>query len=125
MKRLTIHNTHNLLGDPFAAAFLTKKLSGKFAVGEEVQLETADNQDLMYAEIQDAWTGPIAEVPALILEQSNDPLQRTFSGLYTYLTMTTGERLSMEEPITVVVMKGKESTLIRPSARQIKNVGKG
>ena len=126
MRRITIHNPSNLDTGNIAAAFLGDGFRD-LKSGEEVQLVDPADQELMFAEVLNVWAGPMTHVPALLLEMSNDPLQRTFSGLHMHLVARRGpddEIPTQESPISVLVLRPKQSTLIRPTVNQIRGMSK-
>ena len=83
MKRITIHNPCNLEGSPVSALFPGDEYKA-ITEREEVQLVDVNDQDLTYAEVLNVWVGPLAHVPAMLLEMAHDPLQRSFAGAYMH-----------------------------------------
>ncbi len=124
MKKLTIQNPASIWGQNFSAAFRGGDLSKEVIAGEEVQLVDGHSQDLAFAEVVDIWAGPLGHYPALLAEMACDPLQRTFTGLLTHLMVYRGknEVTPLTTPMTILILKAKESTIIRPTHNQIKNV---
>ncbi len=125
MKQFTIYNPAGLHGPMISAAFLGDK-AASLQPGEEIQLVGPGGQELIYAEMLDIWIGPLSAAPAILLEKSHDPLQRNFTGLHLHLLSRyagEGKGLDQATPISILVMRPKESTLIRPTNRQIDNLG--
>lgn len=121
---ITIHNPSNLDTGPIAAAFLGDDYTS-LRERQEVQLVGVNGEPLMFAEVLNVWSGQLALVPAMLLEMSNDPLQRTFSGLFMHLVArraTDETVVNQESVITVLVLRPKQSTLIRPTNNQIRKV---
>ena len=107
MKRIKLHNPTNLGGGTVSATFLGEQ-GKKLADGEEVQLVDVNDQDLMFAEIVNAWVGPLVQAPASLLEMSHDPLQRTFAGVHMHLIArrpTEETVVNQETVITILVMR--------------------
>jgi hypothetical protein len=122
MKTITIHSPGNLHG------IITTALKGDLGdlIGKEIKLVDSADQDLTYGDVKNAWVGPLAHTPAMLLEQSNDPLQRSFTGLRTHLSIFRAEGESTpdaETEITILVIECKASTLIRPTGHQIARHG--
>lgn len=124
MKRITIHNPCNLNIGPIAATLLGDDYRD-LKSGEEVQLVTPADQDLMFAEVLNVWAGPLAHAPAMLLEMSHDPLQRTFSGVHMHLVARRDKQdtnIDQETVVSILVLRPKQSTLIRPTLNDIKKV---
>jgi len=122
MKRISIHNPANLEGGIIAAVFPDAL---EIDQGEEIQLVDMNDQDLTYAEVVNAWSGPLIHIPASILEMANDPLQRTFSGVFMHLAARREKAETViddETIVTALILRPKASTLIRPTMNQIKSV---
>tara|TARA_R110000737_G_scaffold47134_7_gene67093 strand:+ start:10353 stop:10730 length:378 start_codon:yes stop_codon:yes gene_type:complete len=122
MKRITIHNPANLEGAPISAIFPGDEYKA-IVEREEVQLVDPTDQDITYAEVLNVWVGPLAHVPAMLLEMSSDPLQRTFAGAHMHLVARRPEAdkiPNQETVVSVLVLRPKASTLIRPTLNDIK-----
>jgi hypothetical protein len=120
MKKLQVHNPVNLLGNNFAAAWRGADLAKEVILGEEVQLIDPAGQDLTYANVLDIWAGPLGHYPALLAEMMHDPLQRTFTGLHTYLMLHSGgDKTPLTTPVTILILEPKLSTIIRPSSGMV------
>jgi hypothetical protein len=125
MRRITIHNPANLDIGPIAATFIGDDFR-EMKAGEEVQLVDPADQDLIFAEVLNVWAGPMSHVPALLLEMSNDPLQRTFAGVHMHLVARRGpdaEIPTQESIVSILVLRPKQSTLIRPTMNDLKRMG--
>ena len=123
MKHLILQTPDNIQKGTLASGY---RGTVELSPGDEVQLVLASKQRIAYAEIVDVWTGPLGDVPAVLLEMSQDPLQRTFTGFHTSLVMTRteeGETTEMSTPVSVVLYRPKTSTLIRPTAGQARKLG--
>jgi len=114
---IQIHNPTGLAGR--VATVLPGSMDMK--TGLEVKLVDSRDQDLAFGEVLDVWIGALASVPALALELAHDPLQRTFSGMMLHLQSRFEEGSSLKEDsrVTVLVLRVKDSTLIRPTNRDI------
>ena len=126
MENITLHNPVNLQAPAISAAFQGDKLS-KLRPGEEVKLVDSRGQELSYAEVIDIWAGPLANAPAILLEMSHDPLQRTFAGLHTHLGIYRAKGADViqhGDALTILVLRLKKSTLIRPTQNEIGRLGK-
>tara|TARA_R110002153_G_C13114245_1_gene478032 strand:+ start:237 stop:617 length:381 start_codon:yes stop_codon:yes gene_type:complete len=126
MKRITIHNPCNLEGSPVSALFPGDEYKS-ITEREEVQLVDVNDQDLTYAEVLNVWVGPLAHVPAMLLEMAHDPLQRSFAGAYMHLVArrTEEDKVPNQETIvSLLVLRPKESTLLRPTLNDIKRAGR-
>lgn len=115
MQTLTIHDLTGLKGRT-AYVYL-----GKYDLknGSEIKLVDAHGQDLCYGAVQDVWIGPLILVPALALELTGDPLQRTFAGLTAHLRARFDKPLDQQSTISVVIFDVKDSTIIRPTNHDI------
>lgn len=131
MKTYTIANPVNLVGNNVtfvvpgieAAEHLRSSEDG---TGEEIALVDRNGQDICYAEVLDKWGGPLGHAPALLLEMNQDPLQRTFTGLHTHLMLQSQVPIPADFKISIIIIRPKISTIIRPTAVDIANaVGKG
>ncbi len=119
MQTLTILNPINLEGTTFASVFKGDK-HATLQRDDEVALVDAKDQDLTYADVMDIWSGALAHVPAMLTEMSNDPLQRTFTGLYTHLNFHNKGAIDPSTVVTVLVLKPKSSSIIRPTVGSFK-----
>jgi hypothetical protein len=122
MKQILVHSPGNLHG------LITTATTGDLGelIGQEVKMIDAADQDLCFGDVKNAWVGPLAHAPAMLLEQSNDPLQRSFTGLRTHLSIFRAEGESTPDAdteITILVIECKASTLIRPTGHQIARHG--
>lgn len=75
--------------------------------GKWVELYAKDRRLGRFA-LVDRWDGPLAHVPAMMLETSYEPLARTFSGLCAYLRATAGpgeKVIGFETIVTVLTLK--------------------
>lgn len=131
MKTYTIANPVNLVGNnvtivvPGVDAAKNLK-SSEDGTGEEIALVDRNGQEICYAEVLDKWGGPLGHAPALLLEMNQDPLQRTFTGLHTHLMLQSQTPVSAADQISIIIIRPKTSTIIRPSAVDIANAtGKG
>lgn len=110
---LLFQNPNGLVG-----RFVTVRKGPKWAdrlqqVGEEVYLADAKTETPMaVAEVENVWRGPLHLVPALMLEMEHDPLCRTFSGLVACLQGIYGPPVTVEMPVSVLILRVKRSTLI-------------
>lgn len=123
MKQLIIYNPVNLSGHhTFTACFL----GSMEGVNEkdDMQLVDPNGQDLNTVTIVNNWQGQLADAPAILLEMCHDPLQRTFSGAHTHLSINSGESTKLDSQITILAMEPKMSSLIRPTMNQIRKHGK-
>jgi len=123
MKQVVIHNPLYLEGSSFAHAF-----RGLLDIrqDQEIHLVDTQGQDLMFSTVVDIWQGMLAHVPAMLLELSSDPLQRTFTGLHTHLMLhreTDGQGTPLDTEITILVMKPKKSSIVRATSRDIRRHG--
>jgi len=126
MRRITIHNPCNLDIGPISATFPGDGFRDLNA-SSEVQLVDANDQDLLFAEVLNVWSGPLAHVPAMLLEMSSDPLQRTFAGVHMHLVARREKQedvINQETVISVLVLRPKQSTLLRPTLNQIKGMAR-
>ena len=124
MKRIIIHNPCNLDVGPISATFLGGD-HRDLKFGDEVQLVDPADQDLMFAEVLNVWEGPLAHIPAMLLEASNDPLQRTFAGVHMHLVARRTEqdlKIDQETVVTTLMLRPKQSTLLRPTMNDIKRM---
>mgnify|MGYP003629899782 CR=1 FL=1 len=124
MRRITIHNPANLDVGPISATFPGGDYRD-LKMGEEVQLVDPADQDLMFAEVLNVWEGPLAHVPAMLLEMSNDPLQRTFAGVHMHLVARRAKQddtVDQETVISILMLRPKQSTLLRPTMNDIKRM---
>tara|TARA_R110002167_G_scaffold93122_1_gene249745 strand:+ start:3600 stop:3977 length:378 start_codon:yes stop_codon:yes gene_type:complete len=122
MKRLTIHNPANLQVGHISATFLGDEYR-ELKEREEVQLVDVNDQDLIFAEVLNVWSGPLSHVPALLLEMSSDPLQRTFAGLHMHLVARRSAaeiQITQESIVSVLVLGPKQSTILRPTMNDLK-----
>ena len=81
--------------------------------------------EVCLVEVLDRWGGEIAHVPAFLLEMCHDPLQRTFAGLHMHMMVyrkTENESTPMDTPLSVLIVKPKQSTLLRPTSGQIQKL---
>jgi hypothetical protein len=126
MRRIIIHNPANLDIGPISAAFIGDDYR-ELKQGEEVQLVDPADQDLIFAEVLNVWSGPMSHVPAMLLEMSNDPLQRTFGGLHMHFVArreADDDIPTQDNVISVLVLRPKQSTLIRPTMNDLKRMGR-
>lgn len=122
MRKIIVTNPVNLLGNNFTMPFRGEELAKDVKPKEEVQLVDANDQELTYAEIIDIWAGPLGHLPALLCEMMQNPLCRSFTGLHTELMMhrpTEETATPLTTPITILILRPKDSTIIRPSAGAI------
>lgn len=122
MRRITIHNPCNLQVGVISATFLGEDYRD-VQPKEEVELVDLNDQQISYAEVLNIWCGPLAHVPAMLLEMSSDPLQRTFAGVHMHLVARREEQnqvINQESMISVLVLRPKQSTLLRPTLNDIK-----
>lgn len=127
MRKIVVSNPVNLQGNSFAMAFRGAELAGEVKPGVEIQLVDAKGQDLLNVEVLDSWAGPVGNFPALLAEMMQDPLCRSFTGLFTHLMLTRtkeGETTELSTPLSILVMKPKVSSIIRPSSSQIEKIRK-
>lgn len=123
MKQIVIYNAVNLSGHhTFTAGFLGTMEN--IAEGEDVQLVDPNGQDLNTVTVINRWEGVLADAPAILLEMAHDPLQRTFTGLHTHLSINSGESAQLTDKITILAMEPRMSSLIRPSSSQIQKHGR-
>jgi len=126
MKRITIHNPANLDVGTVSATFLGDDFK-ELKEREEVQLVDPSDQDLIFAEVMNVWSGPLIHAPAALLEMSNDPLQRTFSGVHMHLLArrpTQETQVTQESAVSILVLRPKQSTLIRPTLNDMKRLSR-
>tara|TARA_R110000764_G_scaffold36736_2_gene81996 strand:+ start:26016 stop:26396 length:381 start_codon:yes stop_codon:yes gene_type:complete len=126
MRRITIHNPSNLDVGPISATFPGDSYRS-LKPSEEVQLVDTADQELMFAEVLNVWEGPLAHTPAMLLEMSHDPLQRTFAGVHMHLVARRAKQedvIDQETVVSILVLRPKQSTLIRPTLNQIKGMVK-
>tara|TARA_R110002153_G_scaffold132597_2_gene281648 strand:- start:17544 stop:17924 length:381 start_codon:yes stop_codon:yes gene_type:complete len=122
MKKLIVSNPVNLQGNSFALAFRGTEIAGELKPGVEVQLVDTNGQELLNVEVLDVWGGPTGNFPALLAEMMQDPLCRTFTGLFTHLALSRtkeSETTDMNTPLSVVIVKPKVSSIIRATSSQI------
>lgn len=122
MHQILIHSPGNLSG------IITTTQMGDLGslIGKEVKMIDGSGQDLCYGDVKNAWVGPLAHAPGMLLEQSNDPLQRSFTGLRTHLSIFRDDKANVpdaDSEITILVIECKASTLIRPTGNQIARHG--
>lgn len=121
MKQIIIYNPVNLSGHhTFTAGF--RGTMEKISEGEDVQLVDTNGQDLSTVTVINRWQGALCDAPAILLEMSHDPLQRTFTGLHTHLVVNGGEMAPLDSRITILAFEPKVSSLIRPSSSQIRKL---
>jgi hypothetical protein len=130
MRTFTITNPVNLVGNNVTFATLgieaaQELKSSEDGTGEEIQLVDRNGQEICYAEVLDMWGGPLGHVPAMLLEMNQDPLQRTFTGLHTALMLQSQNPVPPDTPISIVIIRPKVSTIIRPSVSDMAKVAKG
>lgn len=124
MKKLTIYNPVGLHGPMISACFIGDEYAA-IQLKDEVQLVSPSGQELIYAEVLDLFIGPLSNAPAILLEMTHDPLQRSFTGMHMHLLAryTNGEAIAPEAAITILVLRPKQSTLIRPTTGQVQDLG--
>tara|TARA_R110002153_G_scaffold66396_8_gene177519 strand:- start:533 stop:913 length:381 start_codon:yes stop_codon:yes gene_type:complete len=126
MRRIPIHNPCNLEGAPISAIFPGDEYKA-ITEREEVQLVDPADQDLTYAEVLNVWVGPLAHVPAMLLEMAHDPLQRSFAGAFMHLVARRATQetvINQETVVSLLVLRPKASTLIRPTLNDIKRASR-
>ncbi len=129
MRTFTIANPVNLVGNNVTISVMGIKTAKEVRTseagpGEEIQLVDSNGQEICYAEVLDKWGGPLGYAPAMLLEMNQDPLQRTFTGLHTALMLVSQEPVLTMAEITILVIRPKVSTILRPTGKQIKNMTK-
>ncbi len=129
MKQYTIANPVNLVGNNVTIVVpginAAKNLrSSEDGTGEEISLVDRNGQDICYAEVLDKWGGPLGHAPALLLEMNQDPLQRTFTGLHTHLMLQSQVPVPADTQISIIIIRPKISTIIRPSAAEVAKGGR-
>lgn len=79
---------------------------------EVILADTKTETPLAVAEVENVWRGPLHLLPALMLEMEHDPLCRTFSGLVACLQGTYGPPITVEMPVTAIVLRVKRTSMI-------------
>jgi len=78
-----------------------------------VHLVDGDGHLLATARVADCWRGDLAAVPAAILEMEQEPLARTYSGLFTHLQVRNPSLTVVPgTPVTAVIFND-----VRPHQR--------
>jgi len=128
MRTFTINNPVNLVGNNVTlvvSGIETAKevKTSEGGPGEEIKLVDRNGQDITFAEVLDKWGGPLGHVPALLLEMCHDPLQRSFTGLHTALMIESKEPVPAMTDVSVLVIRPKVSTILRPTVAEVRNAG--
>lgn len=119
---ITIANPTNLTGT-IAATFRGDD-HANLKIGAEVKLVDQKGQDLCFADVLNVWAGNFQVMPAAILELAHEPIQRTFAGFQAHLTRDPADGpLTPDVSATALILKIKESTLLRPTNGQIAKLG--
>lgn len=122
MKTITIPSPTNLVGT--TAATFRGADHADLNIGDEVKLVDNRGQDLCFAEILNVWAGNFQNIPAAILEMVHEPIQRTFAGFQAHLTRYPEDgSLTPDTTAVALILKIKDSTLLRPTNAQIQKHG--
>ena len=127
MRTYTIANPVNLVGNNVTITVVGIKAAEEIKTseagpGEEIQLVDRNGQEICYAEVLDKWGGALGHVPALLLEMNQDPLQRSFTGLHTHLMLQSQTPVLPDAMISLLIIRPKVSTIIRPTGKQVADV---
>lgn len=83
MRNLVFLNPINLKSDNFSTVRLGSKWGDRTVDEANRLVYLVDTQGKSYgtAEVTSCWTGLLADIPALMIECSHDPVSRTWSGV--------------------------------------------
>ena len=79
---------------------------------EVVLADDKTETPIAVAEVENVWRGPLHLLPALMLEMEHDPLCRTFSGLVACLHGIYGPPVTVEMPVTALVLRVTRTSLV-------------
>lgn len=107
MNKLKFLNPIGIKSDNFSTVRLGTKWAERTKPEEgstvtAVELTDAEGGVLGTAVVKGCWVGPLAQLPALLLECSHDPVCRTWSGVAQILSGIYEEPMNYETVVTVL-----------------------
>ena len=114
MRNLVFLNPVNLVSQNFSTVRVGSKWAERTVDEAERSVYLVDSTGKSHgtAEVISCWTGPLAEIPALMLECSHDPVHRTWSGVAQSLAgIYQDEKVGYDTIVTILQLKHTGSAI--------------